>query len=140
MKIIPLTRGYFTIVDDEDYAFLNQWGWSAVTAHGYIYAVRTSRKSEGKPRCIRMHRAICGTRDGFETDHKNGNTLDNRRGNLREATRIQNMRNRALNKNNTSGHKGVVWVPHKPTVIGQMWSSANSTESNHDGHFSDDRA
>lgn len=112
MKAIPLTKGYVTIVDDEDYDFLMQWRWTVVIDRsGRVYATRHARKHEGKPSSRRMHMVICGTRNGFETDHKNGDTLDNRRSNLREATRIQNMRNRALHRNNTSGHKGVVWVP-----------------------------
>lgn len=110
MKTIPLTKGYEAIVDDEDYEFLMQWKWTAVIDRsGRVYATRHARKHEGNSSSRRMHRVICATRDGMETDHKNGNTLDNRRDNLREATRIQNMRNRALHKNNTSGHKGVGW-------------------------------
>lgn len=50
-----------------------------------------------------MHRAIMG---GL-ADHKNGDTLDNRRSNLRQATAQQNTWNRARASNNTSGFKGV---------------------------------
>lgn len=54
---------------------------------------------------IHMHRDILGI-DGF-VDHRNGDTLDNRRENLRPATRAQNAWNRGKLSTNRSGHKGV---------------------------------
>lgn len=44
-----------------------------------------------------------------QLDHINGNTSDNRILNLRPASRIENSFNRRLNKNSTSGYKGVNW-------------------------------
>lgn len=48
-----------------------------------------------------------------EIDHINWNGLDNRMVNLRSVTRKQNGLNRGLNKNNTSGAKGVILVDGK---------------------------
>ncbi|MBN2401984.1 MAG: hypothetical protein JXN64_06270 [Spirochaetes bacterium] len=42
-------------------------------------------------------------------DHNNGDIFDNRESNLRKCTNQQNMCNRGLQKNNTSGYKGVTW-------------------------------
>lgn len=46
-------------------------------------------------------------------NHKNKNTLDNRKCNLRVCTRAQTNRNRSLGKNNTTGYKGVVKIKTK---------------------------
>ena len=56
-----------------------------------------------------MHRYIAKTPDGLETDHINGDKLDNRRANLRICTGSQNRRNTGASRVNTSGFKGVNW-------------------------------
>jgi hypothetical protein len=59
-----------------------------------------------------MHREILGLNHGDRSlvDHRNGNTLDNRRCNLRLATRAQNVFNTAKRKAKaTSKYKGVTW-------------------------------
>lgn len=49
------------------------------------------------------------TPQGMETDHVNGNRLDNRRENLRICSKFDNMRNRGKQANNTAGYKGVFY-------------------------------
>lgn len=44
---------------------------------------------------------------GEHVDHINGNTKDERRGNLRIVDRFQNMKNSHMRKNNRTGFKGV---------------------------------
>jgi hypothetical protein len=63
----------------------------------------------GKSRkLVIMSRLILGLTDPtIEADHINGDTLDNRRKNLRPATRLQSAKNHRIQKNNTSGCKGV---------------------------------
>jgi hypothetical protein len=56
-----------------------------------------------------MHRLILGIPNS-EVDHVNGNPLDNRRVNLRLATRAQNSANTRSRKNTTSKYKGVYWI------------------------------
>jgi hypothetical protein len=109
VKRIPLTRGYETLVDDEDYEDLAACKWYAdVTPRGYVYAKRTVR-ANGRRYGVKMHRAILGANDGKHVDHANRDTLDNRRSNLRFATRSENTANSAKRSNNTSGYKGVTW-------------------------------
>lgn len=111
MREIPLTRGFCAIVDDEDYEVLTQWAWHAFKGHGEkYYAARNSAyDAEGRRQHIFMHRVIARTPPGMDTDHINGDPLDNRRANLRHASRAQNMWNRAPNREGSSRYKGVYW-------------------------------
>jgi hypothetical protein len=45
----------------------------------------------------------------MDVDHRNGDSLDNRRANIRLATTAQNCQNVRRNSRNTSGFKGVSW-------------------------------
>lgn len=109
MRTIPLTKGYEAIVDDKDYEWLSQWKWHALVCPTKVYAMRNSKPVNGKRHHIMMHRIINETPDGFDTDHDNGNGIDNRRKNLRTASRSQNMWNRNKNRKGSSKFKGVFW-------------------------------
>jgi hypothetical protein len=112
---IPLTKGQMAIVDPADYQSLikHKWyaNWSLSSKAFYAQAT-----IDGK-RGVQMHRLILGLKrsDGMEADHRNGDTLDNRRDNLRIATHAQNQRNKGRQANNTSGYKGVYW--HKTDKV-----------------------
>ena len=115
-KIIPLTQGQVTIVDDEDFDKygMNKWyaKWDKSTK--LFYATRSvhyySNDRRRKVKTVRLHRVIMEAQDGEIIDHRNHNTLDNRRLNLRAATMSQNLANRKGNESrNTSGYRGVTW-------------------------------
>jgi hypothetical protein len=111
-KTIPLTQGQVCIVDDEDYEILNKWKWYATWSQftRSYYAARNGREKPRKH--ILMHREILGLKHGDKRqgDHvESGQTLDNRRVNLRIATREQNCANARLNRDSTTGLKGVTW-------------------------------
>ncbi|MGD2093821.1 MAG: HNH endonuclease [Phycisphaerales bacterium] len=101
---IPLTRGQFAIVDAEDYPALSQYKWYANGNDGNYYAVR---EENGKN--ITMHRVITGAPDHLLVDHIDHNGLNNRRSNLRLATKAQNNRNTRVIPNKSSRYKGVYW-------------------------------
>jgi len=96
---IPLTKGYYAIVDPEDFNYLVQWNWFAKIGGrgGEPYAARSTRQF-GKIITIRMHREITNAPDGMEVDHLNFNTLDNRRKNLEVVTKAENLKRRRNRK------------------------------------------
>lgn len=109
MKEIRLTKGQVALVDDEDFGYLNQWKWcsSYEPRISNYYAFRREYVSYRKQETIKMHRLIMSTPNGMEVDHINGNTLDNRKSNLRNCSHAENIRNREVSKRNKSGYKGV---------------------------------
>lgn len=109
MKEIPLTQGKAAIVDDEDFEWLSQWKWSARKDRSIWYAVRWQKgRMNGKRILLLMHREILHPPIGMETDHKDGNGLNNQRSNLRTATNSQNQQN-AKHRKGLSTFKGVSW-------------------------------
>lgn len=112
MKTIPLSRGLVALVDDEDYdAVIRMGSWCATPSARTFYALRNARRPDGGPTTLRMHRFLTGWQ---MVDHINGDGLDNRRSNLREATSAQNNANAQMNYNNTAGYKGVSRVKRSP--------------------------
>lgn len=103
--LIPLTCGRFAAVDSGAYEKLSEFKWHYHQGYASRQVFNESCKSKKRP--LRMHRVINGTPDGLDTDHIDGNTLDNRRSNLRNATRAQNCHNAKVSKNNLLGVKGV---------------------------------
>jgi hypothetical protein len=69
-----------------------------------FYAATTVPRPKGYQR-LRMHQLILG----HDADHINHNGLDNRRSNLRQASRSQQGANRKKNRNGSSRYKGVSW-------------------------------
>jgi len=71
---------------------------------------RTGSIDDAKFKAHRIAWAIhYGEWPSGQIDHKNGVRADNQIENLRVATQQENMRNRAMNRNNTSGTCGVTW-------------------------------
>jgi len=105
---VTLTRGYEAIIDASDVPLVEGWNWYADVFGNTVYGKNRSRNGI-KNITILIHRVIMGDPDGFQIDHIDGDGLNNRRSNLRFATHAENLRNRKMAKNNTSGFKGVYW-------------------------------
>ena len=103
---IPLTKGYEAVVDLADLPMVEKWNWFPQINGKTIYAVRKERTRSGSTK-IYMHRLIMGSPLGAEIDHIDRQGFNNRRRNLRIATRSENMINTAIRVDNTSGFKGV---------------------------------
>jgi hypothetical protein len=120
--IITLAHGQVTKVSPHRYEELSKFSWHATKdKHTGGYYARRSELCivDGKPRMlgIRMSRQILGlgTGDPRKADHKNLDTLDNTDENLRISTNAENARNKRLQRNNTTGYKGVRRVTNSRT-------------------------
>lgn len=125
MKLVPLNHGYFTKVDDEDYAWAMQYKWHIYrrSTHTAIYAVR-SQWINGQTKQIAMHRELVKS-DG-KVDHRNHDGLDNQKSNLRACTHKQNQQNRKKQRN--SPHKYIGVKPQGKKFIARIWNE-NKTVS-----------
>lgn len=97
---VPLTGGKFALVDAGDFDDVSGFSWCR--AGGYA-----CRRSGGET--VSMHRHIMSVPRGIEVDHVDGDVFNNRRSNLRLATRQQQTQNQRLRRTNTSGYVGVCW-------------------------------
>jgi hypothetical protein len=106
---------YAVLIDEADLDLVSGYAWRA-TRHrrtGKVYITSSCGRRQ-----IFLHRLIANTPDGLDTDHANNNSLDNRRSNLRPATRSLNNANRVKHsthagKPTTSRFKGVHWDGEK---------------------------
>ena len=83
-----LTRGYITFVSIQDLHLLNGRIWRSISSGANVAYAITGTKTL-------LHHLIF---PNGEADHKNRNGCDNRRSNLRPATRSQNLANRKIKK------------------------------------------
>lgn len=84
------------------------------TRYGKLYPAQRDYGGARKrvvSRTILSRKLARSLRPDEAADHKNGNTFDNRRRNIRLATNTQNQQNSTVRSDNKSGFKGVCWEP-----------------------------
>ena len=108
MKKIALSkqgknRGkYFTLVDDEDFDYLNKFNWT-YQKKGVSRMVKLNNKWNN----IKLHRLLIQPNKNQQVDHIDRNPLNNQKNNLRVCSASQNSMNTSIRSDNTSGFKCV---------------------------------
>lgn len=91
-------------IDKEDFEKIKKHKWHGNKTGEKIYIRSNCRK-------LYLHRVIMGAKKGMVVDHINGDTLDNRKKNLRNCSHKKNIYNQVAQKRNkTSIYKGVCFA------------------------------
>lgn len=111
MKVIGISRGMETFIDDEDYHLVSMYRWFAIqkTVGKCWYAVTNIKVGNGKKKQVGMHQMVFPVLSGMMVDHIDRNGLNNQKKNLRAATALQNSINRGPDFDKRCPFKGVVW-------------------------------
>jgi len=113
---IETIQGQTILIDAEDLPLVFRHDWYAIHIDAkYWHAITTDR--------VLMSRLILDAPASRVVDHVNHNTLDNRRCNLRLATKSQNAANAKRQKGRSSEYKGVAWF--KPKQAWQAYIRVN---------------
>lgn len=125
MKRIPLTKGFEALVDDEDFDHLNLLSWHTNVGGKNPYAI-TAKRINKKSKKFKMHRMLLNVTDPTQlVDHINGDTLDNRKENLRVTTYLGNSQNcKKTTRKTHSKYKGVTWSKKK-----SKWQASIRTDN-----------
>lgn len=109
MRFVPVKR-FLAVVDDADFKLAMDYPWSPFVErrYGESKARAVYKHTKGKAP-LHLSHVILPKKKGFFVDHINGDTLDNRRENLRYVTPAQNMMNSAKSRtpSATAPYKGV---------------------------------
>lgn len=109
-KMIRLTKGHSTMVDDGDFSVLSRDKWHAVISRHNVYAKNIKHGY--------LHRHLMNPKSGYVVDHVDCNTLNNTRKNLRICTPEQNNWN---TKRKLPSYSGYIGVGYKPKCSTRPW-------------------
>jgi hypothetical protein len=108
---LPLGDGRHALIDWADSDLVRGFKWRPLDTGGRTYAHAWHNQLH-----LYLHRLVIGAGADMTVDHINGDGLDNRRLNLRLATRSQNAANTGSNRRKagkSSRYKGVSWSKSK---------------------------
>lgn len=126
-----LSDGTSCVVDAGDYERASKHHWTAHYPDGGCYpATRIGEQ------VVSLSRFLVDAPDGFEVDHINHDTRDNRRCNLRVCTSSQNQHNRIKKMTASSRYKGVRWNARARKWYAQIGYGGRQE---HLGSFSEER-
>lgn len=127
MQVVSLSKGCVALIDDQDWAEVEKRNWF-VSFQGSkkkrAYACTNVKGENGLHKILPMHTLLMNPGPGLVVDHINGNSLDNRRANLRVVTPAQNSMNqwKKGKAGATSIYKGVGWKTRVNAWIAQICS------------------
>lgn len=107
MPTIELNNSRVALIDETDEQLIRRYNWNVVIGKRLLYAFTVLETRAP----ISMHRFLLKPPASVMVDHINHDGLDNRRCNLRLATRQQNAWNsRKADRTRTSNYKGVTYA------------------------------
>lgn len=107
MSYTKLISGLECIFDDQDRDLVESSNWRVAFNGKTLKRKPSGLFASLNGEHVMFHRMVMAPPPGMTVDHINGNPLDNRRANMRLATRSQNAMNRGPDADNSSGLKGV---------------------------------
>jgi hypothetical protein len=118
------------LIDEEDFEIFNKTKWHLCNKKGTLYLIAFVQK-ENKRKTLYYSREVLNAPSDKLVDHINGNTLDNRKCNLRLVDKRANAQNMRSNRNTTSKYKGVCFCKHRNKWRANIFYK----KQNHLGYF-----
>lgn len=133
---ILLTRGQQAFVDDADWLHVAEYSWHAIN-YGRTWYAETRIEVRGRQQAVLMHRLLLGLQHGDpDVDHIDRDGLNNRRENLRLATKSQNNANSiGQPSRRKSPFKGVYWKKYANMSAGGLWCVEIQANGSKEVHY-----
>lgn len=132
VSLIALGYKRYAIVDTEDLRRLSRFRWFASNKSKKSSKPKFYAQRNDVDKTIYMHHEVLSMDGSIQLDHINGNTLDNRKANLRVCTRRQNSQNSRKRQGCSSRFKGVFWSKNTGKWRARI---KNSVKRIHLGYF-----